>query len=81
MLNAGHQVGTIEAAEVVEHQENAAGVNPLNKDELVPGHLSPLQQCQLMHLLGSYRDIFSRNDDDIGQTLCSSTLSRHRGHL
>ena len=61
-------LGTIEAAEVAGPQKNAAGANPSNLGELVPGHLSPIQQRQLTHLLESYRDIFSHNDEDIGQT-------------
>ena len=58
-LNAGHRVGTLEAAEVVGPQRDAAGDSPLSLSELVPGHLSPVQQHQLTQLLESYRDIFS----------------------
>ena len=67
-LNTGHRVDTIKVAEVVGPQENAAGASPSNLGELVPGHLSPVQQHQLTHLLEQYRDIFSHSDEDIRQT-------------
>ena len=66
-LNASHQVGTIEATKVMGPQESIAGASPLNQGELVPSHLSPVQQCQLTHLLEQYRGIFSCSED-IGQT-------------
>ena len=63
----GYRVGTLEAAEVVEPPGYAAGARPLSLGELVPGHLSPVQQRQLMQLLEAYGDLFSLDKDDIGQ--------------
>ena len=61
-------MGSLEAVEVVEPPGDAAGARPLRLGELVPGHLSPVQQCQLMQLLEVYGDMFSQDEDDIGQT-------------
>ena len=67
-LNAGHWAGTIEAAEVMEPTETTAKEPPAPLDELVRGHLSPVQQHQLVQLLEQYQDIFSRSDEYLGQT-------------
>ena len=61
-------MGTLEAVEVVEPPGDAAGARPSSLSELVPGHLSPVQQRQLAQLLEAYGDVFSRDEDDIGQT-------------
>ena len=66
-LNVGHRVGTLKAVEVVGSQRDAAGGSPSSLGKLVPGHLSLVQQYQLMQLMEAYRDVFSQNEDDIGQ--------------
>ena len=67
-LHAGHQMGTVEAAEVVEPDEATAESTPMSMDWLITSHLSPVQQRQLTQLLDQYRDLFSQDDDDSGQT-------------
>ena len=67
-LHTRHRMGTVEAAEVVEPEEAVAKGAFMSMGELVPNHVSPVQQRQLVSLLEKYQDIFSRDDDDIGQT-------------
>ena len=66
-LHTGHQVGTVETAEIMEPEEAAANSAPMSMGGLVPSHFYPMQQHQLTQLLQQYRDIFSRDDNDIGQ--------------
>ena len=67
-LNAGHRVGTIEAAEVVGPMETVAKGTSTPLGEFILRHLSLVQQRQLTQLLEQYRNIFSRDDEDIGHT-------------
>ena len=60
-------MGTLEAAEVLEFPMDAAGARPSSLGELVPSHLSSVQQCQLLQLLEAYADVFSRDEEDIDQ--------------
>ena len=69
-LHTRHGVGTIEAMEVMEHVEAAAGDAPLSIGELVPSHLPEVQQCQLMQMVKT-----------LSKPLCSSTQSGHGAHL
>ena len=66
-LNAGHGVIMIEA-EVMGPAEAVAGTAPSTLGELIPCHLSPVQQRQLVQLLEQYQDIFSHHDENLKQT-------------
>ena len=61
-------MGTVEAAEVATPMDDMANSVPMSLGGLVPQHLSPIQQSQLTQLLEQCQDIFSQDDDDIGQT-------------
>ena len=58
MLHTGHQVGTIEAAEVVVPEEKAEASAMTSTAGSISNHLSLLQQQQLERLLEQYWDIF-----------------------
>ena len=61
-LNSGHRVFTIEIAEAMGPTAFTAKEGPVPLGEIVPGHLSPVQQCQLAQLLEQRHDIFSSDD-------------------
>ena len=54
----------LKAAEVMEPPGDAVGGRHSSLGELVPGHLSLIQQRQLMQLLEAFRDVHSRDEDD-----------------
>ena len=61
-------------------QGDAAGASPSSLSELVPGHLSPVQQRQLTQLLESYKDMLSRDDEDSRQTPVLEHTTETQGH-
>ena len=61
-------MATIEAAEIREPVETATGTVPSTLGELIPGHLSSVEQRQLAQLLEQYFEVFSCDDEELGQT-------------